>query len=169
MAEESKVDESKSESESESKPANKAAAKAKEPVAPKDPLAKLTPEQRAAMEDRIARAELEATAKVSGEVIDRVLPKRELKQVGGDALAKEEMVEYSVPFPVRINGKLMPLRGQARYSVAQQIIAAASAKRQRLLKEKVSTEHEAIMLSNGQITSRVVKRETEDGQVISSR
>ena len=78
------------------------------------------------------------------------------------------MVSYTITCPVSINGKVYPLKGVAEKNIVEHLVAASGAKRQRLLREKMRSEHEIVQLASGAISSRVVKTEDAAGMEVRS-
>lgn len=80
-----------------------------------------------------------------------------------------ELMDYEIPrgIEVRINGKRYPHKGRATRGEVEQILGMASAKRQRLIREKISNEFEITQLEGGRIGSRLVKSVDADGFSVS--
>jgi len=146
---------------------------------PKAPKEKKDAEKVKTLEEQKAeiRAEIEAEykAKEKGlekKAFDKVCEKLGTSQEQLDAIEKKkelskEMMEYSVPFVITINGKPQPMKGIAPRGVVQQIVWRSAQKRMRLMREKISTESEVVMLASGAISSRVVKVTDASGDQVS--
>lgn len=131
--------------------------KKKEEVEVKEEMA-LSKEQ---MDAIIAKAEADALAKVCKAV--GTSPDR-LKEMEENRVKSEEMGEYSLGTIVcRINGQTYTGRGKAPRAVCEQLITMASAKRRRLLNEKIGRDAQVISNLSGGISYKILKAQDEAG------
>lgn len=111
----------------------------------------------AAKED-LERLAFERVCKALGttpEEIDALEKNRAETQKAFDS---EPEVEYDVsPIVVSINGNPYPSRGRVKRSVAEVILQAAGAKRNRLLEEKFGKTNELIMMRDGTLQAKIVE------------
>lgn len=113
------------------------------------------------MDAIIAKAEQEALAKVCKAV--GTSPDK-LKEMEENRVKAEEIAEYNLgPIVCRINGVNYTGRGKATRAVCEQLISMASAKRSRLLKEKIGRDAQVMGNLSGGISYKIIKQEDEAG------
>lgn len=113
------------------------------------------------MDAIIAKAEADALAKVCKAV--GTDPER-LKEMEANRKKAEEMGEYNLGAVVcRINGVTYTGRGKAPRAVCEQLIAMASAKRKRLINEKIGRDAQVMGSLAGGISYKIIKAEDEAG------
>lgn len=113
------------------------------------------------MDAIIAKAEADALAKVCKAVGTNP---DQLKEMEENQKKAEEMASYNLgTIVIRINGVAYTGRGTAPRAVCEQLITMASAKRKRLLNEKIGRDAQVISTLSGGISYKILKKTDEAG------
>ena len=113
------------------------------------------------MDAIVAKAEADALAKVCKAVGTNP---EQLKQMEENQAKAQEQGEYNLGTIVcRINGVSYTGRGKAPRAVCEQLIAMASAKRKRLINEKIGRDAQVISNLSGGISYKILKKQDDAG------